>query len=112
MSKILDLRQKRSELWDKAKAFLDNASRSEDGTLSAEDLSTYEKMEADIDSLGREISAMERREQLDAKMMEISSSLFNKAMTPGNHSTPSISSVKGKADTTCPSSAPTTYCLR
>ena len=68
MSKILDLRQKRSELWDKAKAFLDNASRSEDGTLSAEDLSTYEKMEADIDSLGREISAMERREQLDAKM--------------------------------------------
>ena len=68
MSKILDLRQKRSELWDKAKAFLDSASRSEDGTLSAEDLSTYEKMEADIDSLGREISAMERREQLDAKM--------------------------------------------
>ena len=68
MSKILDLRQKRSELWDKAKAFLDNASRSEDGTLSAEDLSTYEKMEADIDSLGREISAMERREQLEAKM--------------------------------------------
>lgn len=68
MSKILNLRQKRSELWDKAKAFLDNASRSEDGTLSAEDLSTYEKMEADIDSLGREISAMERREQLDAKM--------------------------------------------
>lgn len=68
MSKILDLRQKRSELWDKAKAFLDSASRSEDGTLSAEDLSTYEKMEADIDSLGREISAMERREQLEAKM--------------------------------------------
>lgn len=68
MSKILDLRQKRSELWDKTKAFLDNASRSEDGTLSAEDLSTYEKMEADIDSLGREISAMERREQLEAKM--------------------------------------------
>ena len=68
MSKILDLRQKRSELWDKTKAFLDNARGSEDGTLSAEDLSTYEKMEADIDSLGREISAMERREQLEAKM--------------------------------------------
>ena len=38
--------------------------------------------------------------------------MVNKAITPGNHSTPSISSVKGKADTTCPSSTPTTYCLR
>ena len=36
MSKILEMRQKRSDIWDKAKAFLD-AHTAENGLMSAED---------------------------------------------------------------------------
>ena len=44
MSKAIELRQKRAELWEKAKLFLDNAKRNGD-VMSAEDTATYEKME-------------------------------------------------------------------
>ena len=36
MSKILEMRQKRADLWDKAKAFLDEH-EGENGVMSAED---------------------------------------------------------------------------
>ena len=39
MSKILELRQKRSDVWDKAKAFLDERS-GENGLMSGEDTAT------------------------------------------------------------------------
>ena len=45
MSKILELREKRAKAWETAKAFLD-AKRGADGLLAAEDVATYEKMEA------------------------------------------------------------------
>ena len=54
MNKILELREKRAKLWDSAKAFLDSR-RNEQGLLSAEDTTTYEKMESDVVSLGKEI---------------------------------------------------------
>ena len=44
MSKILEMRQKRAELWDKAKAFLDEH-QNENGVMSAEDTEEYERME-------------------------------------------------------------------
>ena len=44
MNQILDMREKRVSLWNAAKAFLDSR-RSEDGTLSVEDSTTYEKVE-------------------------------------------------------------------
>ena len=47
MNQILDMREKRVNLWNAAKAFLDSR-RAEDGTLSVEDSATYEKMEADV----------------------------------------------------------------
>ena len=37
MSKILEMRQKRAEVWDKAKAFLDEHTN-ENGVMSAEDV--------------------------------------------------------------------------
>lgn len=67
MSKSVELRQKRSELWEKAKLFLDNAKRNGD-VLSADDRATYEKMEQEIVDLGKEIGIIERREALDLEM--------------------------------------------
>ena len=67
MSKSVELRQKRSDLWEKAKLFLDNAKRNGD-VLSADDRVTYEKMEQEIVDLGKEIGIIERREALDLEM--------------------------------------------
>lgn len=67
MSKILELREKRAKAWDAAKAFLDSK-RGADGLLSAEDVATYEKMEADVVNLGKEIDRLERQQALDAKL--------------------------------------------
>ncbi len=53
---------KRAELIDSAKKFLDDHG-TEDGILSAEDAAEYDKMEAKIVSLGKEI---ERRQKLEA----------------------------------------------
>ena len=73
MSKSVELRQKRSELWEKAKLFLDNAKRNGD-VLSADDRATYEKMEQEIVDLGKEIGIIERRETLDLEMSKPTSS--------------------------------------
>ena len=64
MNQILDMREKRVTLWNAAKAFLDSR-RTEDGTLSAEDAGTYEKMEADVIRMGKEVERLERQEVLD-----------------------------------------------
>ncbi|WP_018704676.1 phage major capsid protein [Anaeromusa acidaminophila] len=67
MNKILELREKRAKLWDSTKAFLDSR-RNENGLLSAEDTATYEKMEADVVSLGKEIDRLERQAVLDLEL--------------------------------------------
>ena len=68
MSRILETRKKRAELWDRTKAFLDER-RGEDGTLSAEDTATYERMEAEVVALGKEVDRLERAEALDREMI-------------------------------------------
>ena len=73
MNKILELREKRAKLWDSAKAFLDSR-RNEQGLLSAEDTATYEKMEADVVSLGKEIERLERQAVLDLELARPTSS--------------------------------------
>ena len=60
MSKILELREKRAKAWEAAKAFLDSK-RGADGLLSAEDAAAYDRMEADVVSLGKEIDRLERQ---------------------------------------------------
>ena len=67
MSKILTLRQNRGDLWDKAKAFL-NEHQDENGNMSAEDTAQYERMEQEIVDMGHAIERMERAEQMDKEM--------------------------------------------
>ena len=67
MKQILELRERRAKAWDAAKAFLDTK-RGTDGLISAEDSATYEKMEADVVSLGKEIDRLERQAGLDAEL--------------------------------------------
>lgn len=67
MSKILELREKRAKAWEAAKAFLDSK-RGADGLLSAEDVAAYERMEADVVNLGKEIDRLERQAALDAEL--------------------------------------------
>ena len=67
MLKINELRENRAKEWEAAKNFLDTH-QTEKGTLSAEDAATYDRMEAEVVSLGKEIGRMERREALDAEM--------------------------------------------
>lgn len=56
---ILELREKRVKAVEAARAFLDTK-RSGDGVLSPEDETVYDKMEAEIVSLGKEIEREER----------------------------------------------------
>ena len=67
MSKILELREKRAKAWDATKAFLDGK-RGDDGLVSAEDTATYEKMEAEVVALGKEIERLERQSAIDAEL--------------------------------------------
>ena len=67
MNKILELREKRAKAWEAAKAFLDSK-RGGNGLLSAEDTATYDRMEADVVALGREIDRLERQAALDAEL--------------------------------------------
>ena len=67
MDKILELREKRAKAWEAAKAFLDSK-RGADGLLAAEDVAAYEKMEADVVNLGKEIDRLVRQAALDAEM--------------------------------------------
>ena len=67
MNKILELREKRAKAWDAAKAFLDTK-RGTDGLISPEDEATYDKMEADVIALGKEIDRLEKQAILDAEL--------------------------------------------
>ena len=69
MNQILELREKRAKAWDAAKAFLDSK-RGADGMLSAEDAATYDKMEADVVNLGREIERLERQSAIDRELSQ------------------------------------------
>ncbi len=64
---ITQLREKRNNTWEAAKAFLESH-RGENGLLNAEDDATYSKMEKEIEDYGREIQRLERKEALDASL--------------------------------------------
>lgn len=67
MGKINDMRAQRAKTWEQAKAFLDSR-RNDKGILSAEDTTTYERMEAEIVDLGHEIERQERIEAFDREL--------------------------------------------
>lgn len=83
MNKTLELREKRAKAWETAKAFLDSK-RGNDGIISAEDTATYEKMEADVVALGKEIDRLERQAAIDLEL----SLPVNKAITNAPADTP------------------------
>jgi HK97 family phage major capsid protein len=72
MSKILELREKRAKAWDAAKAYLDTK-RGGDGLISAEDTAIYDKMEADVMALGKEIERLERQASIDLEFSKATS---------------------------------------
>ena len=89
---INELREKRNNAWNAAKAFLDSH-RTEKGTLTAEDDATYTKMEQDIVDLGKEIARLERQEALDAEL----SKPVNTPLTSKPASSPSQDTKTGRA---------------
>ncbi|HBL84700.1 MAG: capsid protein [Clostridiales bacterium GWF2_38_85] len=83
MNKILELREKRAKAWEAAKAFLDTK-RGTDGLISVEDTVTYDKMEADVVALGKEIDRLERQEALDRELnLPLNTPLTGKPVVPG-----------------------------
>lgn len=78
MNKILELREKRAKAWETAKNFLDSR-RGENGLVSAEDNSTYEKMETEVVNLGKEIDRLEKQAAIDLELSKaISAPLLEK----------------------------------
>lgn len=82
MSKILELREKRAKAWDAAKAFLDTK-RGGDGLLSTEDTATYDKMEADVVALGKEIERLERQSVIDEELSKATSNPITNTPSKG-----------------------------
>lgn len=79
---IQELREKRAKAWDEARNFLDSK-RNDSGLLSEEDSKTYDKMEAEIVALGKEIDCLERQEKLAAQMnTPTSSPILGKPANP------------------------------
>lgn len=64
---LQELIAKRAEVWERAKAFVESHQR-ENGTLSADDSATYEKMEDEIADLSNAIDRTRRAEEREAEM--------------------------------------------
>ena len=80
MKELMEMRDKRVQSWNAAKAFLESH-RGEDGTLSAEDDAIFNKMMDDVDKLGREIARMEKMEAMDVEMSKATSKPLTSAPT-------------------------------
>ena len=80
MKELMEMRDKRVQSWNAAKAFLESH-RGEDDTLSAEDDAIFNKMMDDVDKLGREIARMEKMEAMDVEMSKATSKPLTSAPT-------------------------------
>lgn len=80
MNQILEMREKRAQLWDAAKKFLDEH-QDANNSLSAEDAATYDRMEADVVSMGQNIERLERQAAIDREMNSATSTVL--ASRPG-----------------------------
>ena len=65
--KLQELIAKRANVWEEAKAFVESHQK-ENGTLSAEDMTTYEKMETEITDLTAAIDRERRAEEREAEL--------------------------------------------
>ena len=64
---INELREKRNQAWEAAKAFVETK-RDKDGLLSDEDAKTYAQMEKKVQDFGAEIERMEAMAAMDAQL--------------------------------------------
>ena len=69
MNKILAMREKRGQLWEQTKSFLE-AHTDSDGKLSAEDAAAYDRMEQEVVDLGKDIERLERQANIDAELAQ------------------------------------------
>ena len=69
MNKILAMREKRGQLWEQTKSFLE-AHTDKDGKLSAEDAAAYDRMEQEVVGLGKDIERLERQANIDAELAQ------------------------------------------
>ena len=67
MSKILELRNKRAQLWEQTKNFLEEH-RGDNGLVAADAVEQYNRMAADVKNLGIEIQRLEDQAAFDAQM--------------------------------------------
>ena len=83
---IQELIEKRAKAWDNARDFLESK-RNSSGLLSEEDSKTYDKMEAEIVALGKEINRLEKLSALGDKLnAPTSNPILNKPVSPDNKS--------------------------
>ena len=83
MSTILELRNKRANLWEQTKAFLEDH-REANGLVAADAVETYNKMVADVQALGVEIERMENQMELDASLAKPTSEPVRAAFQPAS----------------------------
>lgn len=67
MPSTIKLREQRAQIWEQMKALTDLA-EGEDRDFTAEERTSYGRMESDMDSLGDRIDRSERMDALDAKL--------------------------------------------
>lgn len=82
MSKILELRNKRAQLWEQTKNFLEEH-RGENGLVDAVAVEQYERMGKEVQDLGAEIERLEQQAQVDAQLSAPTSRpVTNKPVAP------------------------------
>lgn len=82
--KITNLMNKRANLWNQMKAFLDTAKRDGD-TLTAEAVEQYEKMESDMTIMDKEISILQRQLEIENRLnAPINNPIFNTPSAANN----------------------------
>ena len=101
MTEIMNLREKRVQTWNAAKAFLESH-RGNDGMLSAEDDTIYNKMVDDMDRMGKEIARLEKLEALDVEMSHATSKPLTSApvAAPAEDEAPASKTGRGTKDYT------------
>lgn len=64
---VIEMRAKRAELWDAAKAFR-NSHADDKGMMNAEDAAIYDKMVDDVDRMKKDIDRVEREQAIENEM--------------------------------------------
>ena len=96
MSTILELRNKRANLWEQTKAFLEDH-RDSNGLVAADAVETYNRMVADVQALGGEIERMEQQMEMDASLAKPTSAPVRADIKPTGKTRPTATEAYNKA---------------